>query len=189
MRVHNTRPSAALGGRSAAVPCGQCLGGGGSVNCMSVRTFRKTKENFTNGAGGCIRYPWYILIVMMYTRASASDYDDWEKVHENPGWGSNDLIPLLRKVFTPYIVLALLYTYSVRLSPVPACRQRRTKFPMSGRRTEQTARSRYLQVRESPILENNFSKLRAHLIPPVQSCRLTPIRTICRRSMYTPWVF
>ena len=38
---------------------------------------------------------------MMYTRASASDYDDWEKVHENPGWGSNDLIPLLRKVFSP----------------------------------------------------------------------------------------
>jgi alcohol oxidase len=53
---------------------------------------------------------------MMYTRASASDYDDWEKVHENPGWGSNDLIPLLRKVFTPHIGLALLYTYSVRLA-------------------------------------------------------------------------
>lgn len=47
---------------------------------------------------------------MMYTRASASDYDDWEKVHENPGWGSSDLIPLLRKVFYPHIGLALLYT-------------------------------------------------------------------------------
>ena len=35
---------------------------------------------------------------MMYTRASASDYDDWKTVYENPGWGSNDLIPLLRKV-------------------------------------------------------------------------------------------
>lgn len=35
---------------------------------------------------------------MMYTRAAASDYDDWENVHNNPGWGSKDLIPLLRKV-------------------------------------------------------------------------------------------
>ena len=34
---------------------------------------------------------------MVYTRASASDYDDWQTVYENPGWGSNDLIPLLRK--------------------------------------------------------------------------------------------
>ena len=35
---------------------------------------------------------------MVYTRASASDYDDWQTVYENPGWGSKDLIPLLRKV-------------------------------------------------------------------------------------------
>jgi alcohol oxidase len=35
---------------------------------------------------------------MMYTRASASDYDDWERVHGNAGWGSEDLIPLLKKV-------------------------------------------------------------------------------------------
>jgi len=34
----------------------------------------------------------------MYTRASASDYDDWKRVHGNPGWGSEDLIPLLKKV-------------------------------------------------------------------------------------------
>ena len=36
--------------------------------------------------------------VMVYTRASASDYDTWEEVHENPGWGSKDLIPLLKQV-------------------------------------------------------------------------------------------
>ena len=35
---------------------------------------------------------------MMYTRPAASDYDDWETVYKNPGWGSKDLIPLLRKV-------------------------------------------------------------------------------------------
>jgi len=34
----------------------------------------------------------------MYTRAAASDYDDWEKVFDNAGWGSKDLIPLLKKV-------------------------------------------------------------------------------------------
>jgi alcohol oxidase len=37
---------------------------------------------------------------MMYTRPSASDYDDWERVYNNPGWGSRDLIPLLRKIET-----------------------------------------------------------------------------------------
>ncbi|KAJ3982183.1 GMC oxidoreductase-domain-containing protein [Lentinula detonsa] len=37
--------------------------------------------------------------VLMYTRASASDYDDWEKLG-NAGWGSSSLIPLSRKVET-----------------------------------------------------------------------------------------
>jgi alcohol oxidase len=36
----------------------------------------------------------------MYTRAAASDYDDWEKIYKNPGWGSQDLIPLLQKAET-----------------------------------------------------------------------------------------
>ena len=35
---------------------------------------------------------------MQYARASASDYDDWKTLHENPGWGSDDLVSLLRKV-------------------------------------------------------------------------------------------
>jgi hypothetical protein len=34
----------------------------------------------------------------MYTRAACSDYDDWETIYGNPGWGSKDLIPLLEKV-------------------------------------------------------------------------------------------
>jgi choline dehydrogenase-like flavoprotein len=38
------------------------------------------------------------LLVMVYCRAAASDYDDWETVHGNKGWGSKSLIPLLRKV-------------------------------------------------------------------------------------------
>jgi alcohol oxidase len=49
---------------------------------------------------------------MMYTRASASDYDDWENVHENPGWGSNDLIPLLKKVFFSPSYLPPLYLFA-----------------------------------------------------------------------------
>ncbi|KAI9447383.1 alcohol oxidase-like protein [Lactarius indigo] len=69
-RAYVTQPSAALGGRTTIVPAGQCLGGGGSINFM------------------------------MYTRPSASDYDDWETVYQNPGWGSKDLIPLLRKIET-----------------------------------------------------------------------------------------
>ena len=36
----------------------------------------------------------------MYTRAMSSDFDDWETVHCNPGWGSKDLIPLMKKTET-----------------------------------------------------------------------------------------
>ncbi|KAK7471925.1 hypothetical protein VKT23_000027 [Stygiomarasmius scandens] len=64
------KPSDKIGGRSLVTPSGRCLGGGSSVN-------------FT-----------------MYTRGSASDYDDWETVHENPGWGSKDLLPLMKKTET-----------------------------------------------------------------------------------------
>ena len=41
---------------------------------------------------------------MMYTRASASDYDDWEKKFKNPGWGSEDIIPLIKKVCVVSII-------------------------------------------------------------------------------------
>ncbi|KAG9090207.1 hypothetical protein FS749_000742 [Ceratobasidium sp. UAMH 11750] len=36
---------------------------------------------------------------MMYTRASGSDYDDWN----NPGWKTSDLLPLLRKTETYHL--------------------------------------------------------------------------------------
>ena len=52
---------------------------------------------------------------MMYTRASASDYDDWKTVYENPGWGSDDLIPLLRKVWARNLTLAFVFTPLMRL--------------------------------------------------------------------------
>ncbi|KAG5340875.1 hypothetical protein C0989_000229 [Termitomyces sp. Mn162] len=68
--LHKAKPSLALAGREVVVPSARCLGGGSSVNFA------------------------------MYTRAAASDYDDWEKVHENPGWGSKHLIPLLKKAET-----------------------------------------------------------------------------------------
>lgn len=61
------QPNPALNGRQSIVPTGQCIGGGSSIN-------------FT-----------------MYTRAAASDYDDWENIHGNQGWGSKDLIPLIQK--------------------------------------------------------------------------------------------
>ncbi|KAH7913539.1 GMC oxidoreductase-domain-containing protein, partial [Hygrophoropsis aurantiaca] len=64
------KPSEELGGRTLVTPSGRCVGGGSSVN-------------FT-----------------MYTRAAASDYDDWENVYGNSGWGSKDLLPLLKKTET-----------------------------------------------------------------------------------------
>ncbi|KAJ3742416.1 GMC oxidoreductase-domain-containing protein [Lentinula detonsa] len=66
---HTSVRSEALDGRSVCVPSACCVGGGSAVNFL------------------------------MYTRASASDYDDWEKLG-NAGWGSSSLIPLSRKVET-----------------------------------------------------------------------------------------
>ncbi|KAF7771600.1 CAZyme family AA3 [Agaricus bisporus var. burnettii] len=59
-----------LDGRVASCITGRCLGGGSNVNFMA------------------------------YCRAAASDYDDWETVYGNKGWGSKSLIPLLRKAET-----------------------------------------------------------------------------------------
>ncbi|KJA25447.1 GMC oxidoreductase [Hypholoma sublateritium FD-334 SS-4] len=67
---HTARPTEALANRAVVVPSGRAVGGGSSVN-------------FTT-----------------YTRAAASDYDDWEFVYGNKGWGSKDLIPLLKKAET-----------------------------------------------------------------------------------------
>ena len=39
-----------------------------------------------------------VIQVLVYTRAAASDYDDWENVYGNKGWGSEYLVPLLKKV-------------------------------------------------------------------------------------------
>ncbi|KAH7908608.1 GMC oxidoreductase-domain-containing protein [Hygrophoropsis aurantiaca] len=67
---HVANPSEHLNGRAPIVPTGRCVGGGSCVNFQ------------------------------IYARASASDYDDWETIHGNSGWGSKDLIPLLRKTET-----------------------------------------------------------------------------------------
>ncbi|PGH14030.1 hypothetical protein AJ79_03299 [Helicocarpus griseus UAMH5409] len=58
-----SRPSEWLDGRRAIVPCAHILGGGSSINFM------------------------------MYTRASASDYDDFKA----KGWTTKELIPLMKK--------------------------------------------------------------------------------------------
>lgn len=60
---YESRPSEHLDGRKAIVPCAHILGGGSSINFM------------------------------MYTRASASDYDDWK----TKGWTTKELIPLMKK--------------------------------------------------------------------------------------------
>ncbi|EUC40109.1 GMC oxidoreductase [Bipolaris oryzae ATCC 44560] len=58
-----SRPSEWLDGRRAVVPCAHILGGGSSINFM------------------------------MYTRASASDYDDFQA----KGWTTKELLPLMKK--------------------------------------------------------------------------------------------
>ncbi|KAG1908802.1 GMC oxidoreductase-domain-containing protein [Suillus fuscotomentosus] len=59
-------PSPRLNGRAPIVPSGRCVGGGSCVNFM------------------------------VYTRAPASDYDDWGV----NGWESENLIPLMKKLET-----------------------------------------------------------------------------------------
>ncbi|ROW02394.1 hypothetical protein VMCG_06094 [Cytospora schulzeri] len=60
---YESRPSKWLAGRKAVVPCAHILGGGSSINFM------------------------------MYTRASASDYDDFQA----RGWSTKELLPLMKK--------------------------------------------------------------------------------------------
>ncbi|KAF7968256.1 hypothetical protein HWV62_31089, partial [Athelia sp. TMB] len=74
-------PAPELTGRQLITPSGRCVGGGSSINSSSIKAD-------CNAA------------VAMYTRAQRSDYDDWERVHGNPGWGSADLIPLMQKTET-----------------------------------------------------------------------------------------
>ncbi|KIK41291.1 GMC oxidoreductase [Suillus luteus UH-Slu-Lm8-n1] len=59
-------PSPRLNGRAPIVHCGHCVGGGSNVNFM------------------------------VYTRAPASDFDDWGV----DGWESENLIPLMKKLET-----------------------------------------------------------------------------------------
>ncbi|EMD33634.1 hypothetical protein CERSUDRAFT_117749 [Gelatoporia subvermispora B] len=70
VRFHMSKASPNVGGRELPFPVGSCLGGGSSVN-------------------------W-----QMYTRPSASDYDDWEQKFANKGWGARDLLPLANKTET-----------------------------------------------------------------------------------------
>ncbi|KAJ3968016.1 alcohol oxidase-like protein [Lentinula raphanica] len=70
LKFHVGKPSPSLAGRSLVIPTGRCVGGGSSVNFL------------------------------MYARPSASDYDDWENQYNNPGWGFQHLLPLIRKTET-----------------------------------------------------------------------------------------
>jgi hypothetical protein len=38
-----------------------------------------------------------MIQVLIYTRAAASDYDDWKNIYGNKAWGYKHLIPLLKK--------------------------------------------------------------------------------------------
>ncbi|KAJ7863554.1 GMC oxidoreductase-domain-containing protein [Mycena leptocephala] len=66
---HQAIPRPNLDGRCLRPSNANCVGGGSSVNAM------------------------------MYTRAAASDYDDWMRLG-NPGWSAADLIPLAQKLET-----------------------------------------------------------------------------------------
>ena len=87
-----SKPIEELGDRTVVVPSAHCVGGGSSINRMSLCLYIANRLYMT----GLILVAYFQ--VMMYTRGSASDYDDWETVYGNGGWGSKDLIPLFEKV-------------------------------------------------------------------------------------------
>jgi alcohol oxidase len=76
---YESRPSKWLAGRKAVVPCAHILGGGSSINFLVSQYYLSStiiSDRF-----------------QMYTRASASDYDDFQA----KGWTTEDLLPLMRK--------------------------------------------------------------------------------------------
>ena len=77
---YHSRPSKWLSGRRAIVPCANILGGGSSIN-------------FVSPAGLGYLNQGLMRVQMMYTRASASDYDDFQA----EGWKTKELIPLMKK--------------------------------------------------------------------------------------------
>ena len=69
------------------------------VLCLFTFAYERRSSDLTLPPTRALRGSFfYSLEDMLYTRPSASDYDDWETLYRNPGWGSKDLIPLLRKV-------------------------------------------------------------------------------------------
>lgn len=55
IKTYIGKESAALGGRSPAVPCGQCLGGGSSVNCASNVFFQSVSMIWKMRVGRYVR--------------------------------------------------------------------------------------------------------------------------------------
>ncbi len=80
---YESRPSKWLSGRSAIVPAAHILGGGSSINFMVSKT---TVNPFLESSSK-------LILPQMYTRASASDYDDFQA----KGWTTEELLPLMKK--------------------------------------------------------------------------------------------
>lgn len=80
---YQSRPSEHLDGRQAIVPCANILGGGSSINFMVSDARLKLLLSSRPKLNA----------LKMYTRASASDYDDFQA----KGWTTKELLPLMRK--------------------------------------------------------------------------------------------
>ena len=81
-----SRPSEHLDGRRAIVPCANILGGGSSINFMVRQCLLCIVDD------GRV-FLTHLILAQMYTRASASDYDDFQA----KGWSTKELLPLMKK--------------------------------------------------------------------------------------------
>ncbi|KAH8825158.1 alcohol oxidase-like protein [Flagelloscypha sp. PMI_526] len=70
LEIYSSDKSPHVNGKQLGIFAGKCVGGGSSVNCTQ------------------------------YNLPAKSDLDAWEVEYNNPGWGSENLIPLMRKMET-----------------------------------------------------------------------------------------
>lgn len=88
MKFYAAEPNPHLDGRQAFYLHGQCVGGGSSFNRECLCTSSEYGMSTYNTS------------VTMYSRAAASDYDDWKTKYGAEGWAFKDLLPYLKKVRT-----------------------------------------------------------------------------------------
>lgn len=89
-----TEPEPEMHNRKMAWPRGKCLGGCSSINAMYVASLCFSLDD---------KLTFCLLLLRMYIRGPAADYDEWATKYGATGWSWGDLKPYFDKSenFTP----------------------------------------------------------------------------------------